>query len=307
MEKVYLLLRNNNVSGPYSIDELLQQQLAPTDLIWIEGRSVAWCFPSQIRELNRDFEKIISSLQENGTKPPQPVAYSRTEQSFDQRVEAIRNRALAYSYQSSLMQARPLHQEAGTAAEFNPVPNDVKLVYHARRKYVTLPQLAASAMITAMVAWAWYSGWSPVKEKSYSEQDAVMPITKTATAAHAAKFAIVRDTVAAEAPEQILTEAAAPVYSGRPIAADDTGSAQAFVPQEAIATAVAAPEKEGNPVLLEETKKEPLSPPVKAEEKTETKAEDITTEDADKKKSLGQVIKGIFRKKKKDKEEEPNE
>ena len=39
MNKVYLLLRKNLQTGPYTYEELLQQQLLPTDLIWVEGKS----------------------------------------------------------------------------------------------------------------------------------------------------------------------------------------------------------------------------------------------------------------------------
>ncbi len=48
MDKVYLLLRNNQQTGPYSLGELLQQGLKPTDLIWVEGESCGWSFPSEI-------------------------------------------------------------------------------------------------------------------------------------------------------------------------------------------------------------------------------------------------------------------
>ena len=52
MIKVYLLLRNNKQSGPYSLEEIAQQQLKPQDLIWIEGKSAAWKYASEISELN---------------------------------------------------------------------------------------------------------------------------------------------------------------------------------------------------------------------------------------------------------------
>jgi hypothetical protein len=51
MQKQYLLLRNNQQSGPYSLNELLQWNLKPSDLIWVEGKSHAWSHPSEIAEL----------------------------------------------------------------------------------------------------------------------------------------------------------------------------------------------------------------------------------------------------------------
>ena len=41
MHKVYLLLRNNRQTGPYSLDELLKLNLKPFDLVWVDGRSAA--------------------------------------------------------------------------------------------------------------------------------------------------------------------------------------------------------------------------------------------------------------------------
>src|SRR5215212_1516758 len=62
MQKVYLLLRNNQKSGPYSLDELLQLQLKPFDLVWVEGRSAGWRYPGE-----------IDSLKEYVAEPPKPA------------------------------------------------------------------------------------------------------------------------------------------------------------------------------------------------------------------------------------------
>ena len=51
MNKVYLLLRNNNKTGPHSIEELIQLGLKPLDLIWVEGKSFSWSYPSEIGAL----------------------------------------------------------------------------------------------------------------------------------------------------------------------------------------------------------------------------------------------------------------
>lgn len=51
MQKVYLLLRNNKQQGPYSLEELLQQNLKNFDLVWVEGKSAGWRYPSEIDQL----------------------------------------------------------------------------------------------------------------------------------------------------------------------------------------------------------------------------------------------------------------
>lgn len=51
MQKVYLLLRNNEQCGPFTLEELAQQDLRPNDLIWIEGQSNAWLYPTEVGPL----------------------------------------------------------------------------------------------------------------------------------------------------------------------------------------------------------------------------------------------------------------
>lgn len=47
----YLLLRDNKESGPYSFDDLKAKGLKAYDLVWIEGKSAAWRYPSEVEEL----------------------------------------------------------------------------------------------------------------------------------------------------------------------------------------------------------------------------------------------------------------
>jgi len=47
----YLLLRDNKESGPYLLDDLVRLGLKPYDLVWIEGKSAGWRYPSEINEL----------------------------------------------------------------------------------------------------------------------------------------------------------------------------------------------------------------------------------------------------------------
>jgi hypothetical protein len=47
----YLLLRDNKQSGPYSVPELIEKGIKAYDLVWLDGKSVAWRYPSEIEEL----------------------------------------------------------------------------------------------------------------------------------------------------------------------------------------------------------------------------------------------------------------
>ena len=64
MDKIYLLLRNNQQTGPHNLEELAQLGLKPSDLIWIDGKSAAWRNPSEIDALKSslpDFPEQITN------------------------------------------------------------------------------------------------------------------------------------------------------------------------------------------------------------------------------------------------------
>ena len=54
----YLLIRNNKKSGPFLLDQLKEIGFKPYDLIWVEGRSAAWRYPSEVDEL-KEFAPVI--------------------------------------------------------------------------------------------------------------------------------------------------------------------------------------------------------------------------------------------------------
>ena len=90
MQKVYLLLRNNRQTGPYSLEEVLQMNLKPFDLVWVEGRSAAWRYPGEIESLKAfvpeapaaafPFQPIATEVLDGNTavtSVPSPIATSR--------------------------------------------------------------------------------------------------------------------------------------------------------------------------------------------------------------------------------------
>ena len=87
MHKVYLLLRNNRQTGPYSLDELLQLNLKPFDLVWVDGRSAAWRYPGEIDTL-----KAYVAAPPTPGVPFQPIETAAMEQpvnpSFTHPIEA---------------------------------------------------------------------------------------------------------------------------------------------------------------------------------------------------------------------------
>jgi len=75
MQKVYLLLRSNKQTGPYSLEELLQLKLKPFDLVWVDGRSAAWQYPSEIASLK---QYVAETPQADA--PFQPIATAAMEE-----------------------------------------------------------------------------------------------------------------------------------------------------------------------------------------------------------------------------------
>lgn len=81
----YLLLRNNKESGPYEWSDLVRLGLKPYDLVWLQGKSAAWRYPSEIEELkpyapiveeqpyDRFFKKKTTEKKEECPAPEKPA------------------------------------------------------------------------------------------------------------------------------------------------------------------------------------------------------------------------------------------
>jgi hypothetical protein len=74
MKKVYLLLRNNQQTGPYSFEELLELHLKPFDLVWVEGKSCGWRYPNEIETLKTFFPAHETSDAQDATNKPEETS-----------------------------------------------------------------------------------------------------------------------------------------------------------------------------------------------------------------------------------------
>jgi hypothetical protein len=90
MTNMYLLLRDGRQSGPFTIGELLQQQVRPTDMIWIEGKSTAWCYLYEMQLLPGATERISDQ---------RIVPSTGNEDEIERKAEELRKRALAFTPQ----------------------------------------------------------------------------------------------------------------------------------------------------------------------------------------------------------------
>jgi hypothetical protein len=65
----YLLLRNNQESGPFTFEEISQMSLKSYDLLWVVGKSAAWRYPGEITEFKSFAPPIPGHADGNTAKP----------------------------------------------------------------------------------------------------------------------------------------------------------------------------------------------------------------------------------------------
>jgi hypothetical protein len=88
----YRLLRSNKESGPYSLNDLVALGLKPYDLVWVDGRSAAWRYPSEISELKeyapaveeQPYDRFFKKPSETETPIIEPVASPNSEKTYQQ-------------------------------------------------------------------------------------------------------------------------------------------------------------------------------------------------------------------------------
>jgi hypothetical protein len=66
----YRLLRNNKESGPYTWKELAHLPLKPYDLVWVDGKSAAWRYPSELPEFKELAPKVEEDFYETFHRKP---------------------------------------------------------------------------------------------------------------------------------------------------------------------------------------------------------------------------------------------
>jgi hypothetical protein len=181
MQKIYLLLRSNKQSGPHTLDELLSFGLKPHDLIWVEGRSAAWAYPSEIEALKpftttapagvqplpstatpgpvaspaQPRKHVFVSLPLHTNPPAQPVPAG-----LEQKAEALRQRALSAAPASNATDTGIVQTQYRRSLE-EAETDYTNWVFQRRRKQSPpYRQLAAAGVLLLLLgaaAWRWSS------------------------------------------------------------------------------------------------------------------------------------------------------
>lgn len=138
MERVYLHLRNNRQSGPFTIGELLQQQLQPSDMIWVEGKSTAWTYLSEL-----ELVPFISEV-ENADHPHTEKAQDEIER----KAEELRQRILA-SPPKSHFQNHPTEVE--TYSSPYKLDDEIQFVDYRKERKLKKSTAVAELLLTVFV------------------------------------------------------------------------------------------------------------------------------------------------------------
>lgn len=115
----YLLLRDNKQTGPYSVEELISKGLKPYDLVWLDGKSAAWRYPSEIEEL-KAFAPAVEEQPYDRFYKKKTNQQAATQQSFNNTAqqEAAQTEAIVVT---------------------TPVATSIPQNITAKKIYVTLP------------------------------------------------------------------------------------------------------------------------------------------------------------------------
>jgi hypothetical protein len=290
MDKIYLLLRNNLQTGPLTIDELWQQQLRPSDMIWIEGKSTAWAHLSEM-ELNP------SILPETGeTEAAEPAA-----DEIERKAEALRHRALSF---------RPHSYQPETGRKNENVPTQPALMeanaidfidHRTEKKNAVAMELVLTLVVVGVFAIGIYKGRALLNQKK--EAPASVATQLLSGDQNAAKSA--PDTASLKASGTLLPQDSISVAIAKPRVRSPRTKPDSLKNTITAATNVEAPVslpvKTQEDIKIPPTVKLPAEIPAKEivvqKEKSSTASENETQE---KKKTLGEAFKSIFKKKQKD-------
>lgn len=210
MQKIYLLLRNNTQLGPFTIEELLEQEILPTDLIWVEGKSLAWSYASELNLLKlarknpegghkhaagtgpsaQTAGKRKRSRVRRGEGPhahhsdhpasapllAAPMTSAFTEADVEKKAEELRQRALA-AERTHYKQPTPVQSHYSPAYDESE-ESDIEFVYHKRGLNIPFPQILVGGMIVAMLVAGWY-GQPLFRQKTDTVDATATPLNST--------------------------------------------------------------------------------------------------------------------------------
>ncbi|RYY98270.1 MAG: DUF4339 domain-containing protein [Chitinophagaceae bacterium] len=160
MSDRYYLLRNNRETGPFTLDELLQQCLLAGDLVWVEGKSQNWEYPSEVSAVRESLPKGYSLSPLTPTEPPPAGPQHISDRELALRAEGLRRRALAALYQQppEPFQHEPRPGGLSSAPAYVREEDAVEIVMHRPDKRGAIAELFLFGTMGALAVIGWRSG-----------------------------------------------------------------------------------------------------------------------------------------------------
>lgn len=175
MEKIYLLLRNNIQSGPFTSIELASCAICSDDLVWILGKSNTWCYVDEIEELRLlknnppvsaplNSASIISPVKTNSSRIFVSLPYHKNylvqepsqpeEPSFEERIERIK--------QNITTSQETKHADTEMNTNYSRPLDEIKAEYadwlqaqRKSRRVKALPVLSVAVLIITVAAFGY--------------------------------------------------------------------------------------------------------------------------------------------------------
>ena len=336
MQQHYLLLRNNTQLGPFTIEELLNQELLPTDLVWINGQSTAWTYAFELNLLKLS-RKGATGAQSKSTPsqsalPTEPAAKRRRGRprkdestphtpphptadvpvgapatpapffadDLEAKAEQIRQRALAA--ERSHFDRHPTPVEDSFAPSLSEDDEKIQVVYHKKRSHLPLPQLFVGTMVVGMLIAGWY-GQPLFRAKKDTVNAVATPLVSTQeNTAAASRTEVPADSGVNSLPVQDSVQPMVASYTGSNVSRPKPGTTKQLSESD-VKPAVENPVTDAPPPVVEkkteEQKSDAHTTPIVVtakKEPEEAPSTEATTEQPEKKRSF---LKGLFKKKKK--------
>lgn len=145
----YLLLRDNRQSGPYTVAELAEKGLKPYDLVWLDGKSAAWRYPSELEDLKayapvteeQPFDRFykrpaaVQAIADQYAETPHALAAAKARAEY-QRQEDLR----AYAKEAEAIRLKSGENLRYSASPEQPPADHLKFVPRAEAVKVNMNQ-----------------------------------------------------------------------------------------------------------------------------------------------------------------------
>ncbi|HEY1872690.1 MAG TPA: hypothetical protein VGG71_16630 [Chitinophagaceae bacterium] len=138
---LYRLLRSNKESGPYALDELLALGLKPYDLVWVEGRSAAWRYPSEVSELKEFAPAVEEQPFDRFFKKPSEKETTATTSNEVSRIQEAPQKTVSKNFTKAEPIQKNKEEQSPNIKKNSPeIPNTSSQPQSKKQVFVSMPE-----------------------------------------------------------------------------------------------------------------------------------------------------------------------